>query len=99
MKVIARGRGQGKTTELVLESARTGRYILVYNRGLIKNLLDRAEQLGVSIPYPVTVEEIRQGKFYGSSLRRDGIIVDDAEIVLERLLRIPLTMISVSVNE
>lgn len=36
MKIIAKGRGTGKTTELVKESARTGQYILASNKSHVR---------------------------------------------------------------
>lgn len=58
MKIIAKGRGTGKTTELVKESARTGQYILASNKSHVRAIEQIAKKAGVTIPYPVTVDEI-----------------------------------------
>ena len=47
MKIIAKGRGTGKTTELVKESARTGQYILASNKSHVRAI----EQIAKSRRY------------------------------------------------
>lgn len=84
--IIISGRCRGKTTKLIQESSKTGRYILVKSRSEAKIVSQMARDLGLSIPYPVTLYEITAGRIDGSSILRDGILVDNGISILERLL-------------
>ncbi len=98
MKIIARGKQSGKTTELVKESARTGRYILVFSNSHAKIISSIAKNLGLNIPYPVTVDEIRNvGKC--SSIVRDGLLVDEAIMVLRALIGFEIAGVTIPIEE
>ena len=82
MKVIYKGRGEGKTTKLIEESAQTGIYILCANRSAAQNIFNQAHDLNLNIPFPVTVEEyFRTHGFRGSFIRE--VLIDDADLVLQ----------------
>lgn len=100
MKIIAKGRGTGKTTELVRESARTGQYILATNKAHVQSIEQIAKKAGVTIPYPVTVDEIvRMDRFTcGSSIQRDGLLVDEAIMVLSKLIGLKITGVTISLE-
>lgn len=53
MKILHGGRASGKTAYAILESARTGYPILVTSERSANELMRRAKEMGVSIPYPV----------------------------------------------
>lgn len=60
-----------KSTMLIRQSAKNGIYILVVNP---------AKDMGYDIPFPVTLTEYLQGsKIKGSSIRSDGLYIDDAD--------------------
>ncbi|KAJ62331.1 replicase [Enterococcus faecalis] len=100
MKIIAKGRGTGKTTELVKESARTGQYILASNKSHVQAIEQIAKRIGVNIPYPVTVEEIvMMDRFtFDSSIQRDGLLVDEAIMVLSKLIGLKITGATISLE-
>ncbi|EMW5424194.1 replicase [Enterococcus faecalis] len=100
MKIIARDRGTGKTTELVKESARTGQYILAANKGHVQSIEQIAKKAGVTIPYPVTVDEIvSMDRFTcASSIQRDGLLVDEAIMVLSKLIGLKITGVTISLE-
>lgn len=100
MKIIARDRGTGKTTELVKESARTGQYILAVNKAHVQNIEQIAKKAGVTIPYSVTVDEIvRMDRFTcASSIQRDGLLVDEAIMVLSKLIGLKITGVTISLE-
>lgn len=99
MKVIARGRCSGKTMELVKESAMTGSYILVRDRSMVQEVEKLAIKMNLKIPYPITPDEIQRGKAYGTSIKRDGVLVDNAELVLQQLLGVKINALTVSIFE
>lgn len=86
--IITGGRGTGKTALLIKHSAETGRYILVTNSNRAEGIYKQAKAMGYNIPYPITVSEFKTGEhggFVGSSIRRDGLLVDDMNDVLNRM--------------
>lgn len=85
---IESGRHSGKTTKLVQYSARTGKYILVRDFSEVENIIKIARDLNLNIPFPITISEIKKGRLKGSSIYRDGILVDNAVSVLQDLLEI-----------
>ena len=87
MQIILAERGVGKSTELIKQSAATGVYILVATRERARYLADMARNLELRIPFPVTIDEFFYSNgFRGSCIRRDGILIDDAEDVLQHFL-------------
>lgn len=86
MQVIIGGRRSGKTTELIKRSAESGIYILVSNRARASQISDQARAMGYDIPFPVTLEEYHRSRgFAGSSIRRDGVYIDNVEDILRRM--------------
>ena len=86
MQLIIGGRRSGKTAELIKRSAESGTYILVSSRAMASQIFDQARAMGYAIPFPVTLEEYyRSNGFAGSSIRRDGVYIDNVEDVLRRM--------------
>ena len=93
-KIIVGKRCSGKTTDAIKESAETGRYILVPNRGMALNVAGYAKELGVHIPFPITVREWSKG--VAPNVKRRGVIIDEGLIMLEQLLGTHIHMITIS---
>lgn len=79
--------GTGKTVELIKRSAESGIYILVANRKRAEMLVKQAENMNLYIPFPVTLQEwlSSNNRFHGSSIRRDGLLIDDIDDVIKEL--------------
>lgn len=84
-QIILGSRQNGKTTELIKMSAKTGIYILVATKNRANHLFRQAKDIGYDMPYPVTIEEYFRSKFTGSSIRRDGLFIDDIDDVLKSI--------------
>ena len=84
MKIISLGRGQGKTTRLLYASEFNDAPILCCNDVHKKYLKRMAEDLGLYIPEPIIISDFFASKIRGK--RIDGILIDDAELVLQQLL-------------
>lgn len=83
MELIIRGRGNGKTTELIKRSAATQTYILTVNKQRARAVFLQAREMGLDIPYPVTIDEyFSTHGFAGSFIK--SVYVDDADEVLKR---------------
>lgn len=89
MTTIAGPRGSGKTTELIRlcaeENARGVRTsILVVNIDRASQVAIQAENMGIDIPFPLILSELR-GKLSGSPIRQ--ILVDDADDLVRYFVR------------
>ena len=101
MKYALGGRGNGKTARLIKLSAETGCYIVVQSRIQAHEIFKRAKEMRYDIPYPITVEDLIEKErmqdlndpFY------NGVIVDNAEYILQQVLKVPVTALSMSVHE
>ena len=82
LKVMG-GRGKGKTTYLVMRSARTQTYILTLNKQRAKEISRIANNMGLYIPYPITLEEYLRDKLRGTFIT--NILIDDADDILQAL--------------
>ena len=86
MQVIMGGRRSGKTAEMIKRSSETGIYIIVADRARASQIADQARAMGYYIPFPVTLEEYYRSRgFAGSSIRRDGLYIDDVKAVLQSM--------------
>lgn len=83
-KLIFGDRQSGKTTELIKESARTGAYIVVSCRKEAHNVFGSAKELGLNIPFPLTVAEVIY-ESPSSYIFQKGILIDNLERILCRL--------------
>ena len=96
IEIICKGRGQGKTYDLILESARTGVPILTaYNS---KHILDQARLIGAKILQPMTVKEYKYFKDNGSLLNsknwKGKLLIDEVDGVLEQLLGVKVEKVT-----
>ena len=83
MKIINLGRGKGKTTRLLYASEFNEAPILCATHQQKQYLVDMAKELSLNIPEPIQVGEI----YKRSNIIDKDILVDEAPIVLEMLLR------------
>lgn len=82
-RLIIKDRGKGKSTHLVYTSAATGYPIIVHTSARKEYLYNMADNLGVYMPEPITLNEWE--KFYrGKEI--ENILLDDAEDVISEAL-------------
>lgn len=100
MDIIIGKRGYGKTTKLIRRSAEENIYILTTDGLRAKRIAKMAKEMGLDIPYPVTVNEyFLDDRFKGSSIRRDGLLIDDADDVFKTIFAgIPIKEITITDN-
>lgn len=85
MRKIIKGRGEGKTAELIKMSHKTGYYIIVCTEARRKAICKQAIEMGLLIPYPVIFEEYQRYHFRGSFVRK--ILIDDADDMLRYIFK------------
>lgn len=95
-KVILQDRGTGKTTRAIQESAKTGRYILVPRESMAHHVFQKSKEMGLEIPFPITLADIHRRDSISNVIANHGIIIDEGLMVLKKLLNIPIHMITMS---
>lgn len=71
--LIIKDRATGKTTQLLYTSATTQYPIIVQNHSQVKFLLDKATDLNLIIPVPMTVEECKNKR----GMNYDHVLIDE----------------------
>lgn len=87
------GRQSGRTTRMIKKAAENNIYIVAANGSRAHFIYSMAREMGLSIPFPITVSELQQIKLFG---RRDirEVYVDDADDVLERFIGVHVSYIN-----
>ena len=98
MRVIAKGRRHGKTTELIRMAAESGAYIVTTTHRDAIRIVREAEGLGLYINFPLTVEEFRSGQYVAAARRIPGLLFDNADMVLQAMSSAPVLAMSVTVD-
>ena len=93
MKVVIGGKGSGKTTVLIELSTRTGYYI-VCRRAMIDTIMNMAREIDVQIPVPLSYSEFVDRQYYPLGVK--GLLIDDADALLEYISTVPVQAISVT---
>lgn len=85
MKIYRRDRRTGKTTQLIKESHDKWRYIICANHQRAGEISKLAQQMGLDIPFPITVGELPiRSQFIKQ------VLVDDVEDVLQSMIGKPI---------
>lgn len=84
MKILRMDRRKGKSTELIKLSNENWYYILCLDRRRALYLVEQARRMGLDIPFPITVDELPLNSPY---IR--GLLIDDVDHVLQKLIGIP----------
>lgn len=95
MKKIIGTRGSGKTTKLIEQAAKENLVIVTATDTQANNIRKRADELGLTI-VATSVKNIGndntntnnfdRGSVLAALMRKNGILIDDADLVLTRLL-------------
>lgn len=90
--IIGGGRKVGKTTELIKKAHEEQLYILCPNRQMAEYIFKRAKEIGLDIPYPITIEDLPLKS------NVEEVLVDEAENVLSQLIRKRIVGMSTSME-
>lgn len=86
MKVINLDRGKGKTTRLLYASEFNDMPILCSTVMEKQLLIAKANEYGLKIPEPITVNDVISNKLRGDKSVDNGVLVDEAPMVFNSLL-------------
>lgn len=87
MKIINLGRGQGKTIRLLYASEWQDAPILCSTFTQKEHLIEMAKELGLHIPEPIVASEIALSRIMNSRAVDKDLLVDEAHLVLQNLLK------------
>jgi len=94
VKIICRARQQGKTTEIIKIAAENFSYVVCRDYRSVERVAAQAKEMGLNIPYPITMEEFINGKFHGRGMK--SIAIDNAEDILRRFAKgVPISAASI----
>ena len=94
-KIIIDKRRTGKTTKAIEESGKTFKYILVPSPRMAEYIFRQALEMGIDIPYPVTIDAVLN-KHVSHHAKREGFIIDEGLMLLETILGAHVHMITIS---
>ena len=84
MRYIIKGRQQGKTHKLIIASEVTGYPIMLPDEKRKHFIKDMAKEMGCDIPEPISYEHYMR---YGGGSSIENILIDDAESIIEKMLK------------
>lgn len=87
MKIINLDRGQGKTTKLLYASEWNEIPILCATYVQKEQLIDMTRELRLNIPEPIVANEIATSRIMSSKAADKDLLVDEAHLVLQSLLK------------
>ncbi len=98
MKVIAGGRGTGRTQALITLAAEAEArgevgYIVVHSRQEATAVFHFAKQQGLTIGFPITYDEFLSSAYAGRNVKRFWI--DNAEMLLQSMTPVLIAAITV----
>lgn len=85
MRLLIKDRAKGKTTQMIYTSEATGYPIVVETELQKSNLMDKAKNMDVIIPEPITINEIERGKLRGC--RTPKVIIDEGYNIIANALK------------
>lgn len=91
MKKIIGTRGSGKTTKLIKQAAKENSVIMTTTNAQADNIRKRADELGLNVVATsfdgiLNNNYVKRGSVLESLIRINGILIDDADLLLTRIL-------------
>jgi len=97
MEIIYKGRGKGKTLDLIRMASENNFDIVARDMKTVDYIFNLAKKHNLSISYPLTYHEFISKKYYGKGIK--GFLIDDAEMLLQYLTNVPIKAISITKKE
>ena len=95
MKVIYKGRGRGKTYDMIKLASENKGYILCSTVRQAQHIYDLSKDMGLSIHFPITHADLPLTK----GQRIDSILIDNAEDFIEKSVGTNVSAISITDKE
>lgn len=85
MRLLIKDRAKGKTTQMIYTSESTGYPIIVETQMQKNFIMDKAKEMDIIIPEPITMNEATNIK--GRIRADDKVIIDEGYNIIEKALR------------
>lgn len=85
MRLLIKDRAKGKTTQMIYTSEATGYPIIVETQMQKSFIMDKAKEMNVIIPEPITLDEANNIR--GRIKPNDKVIVDEGYNIIEKALK------------
>ncbi len=97
MEYIIKGRGEGKTTELIKKCSENEHSLIVCGTYRdCQHIFNTAAELGLSIQFPITFTSFLEGSFVGKHISH--FYIDNADLLLSSIAEgIPIKAITCTV--
>jgi len=88
MRLLIKDRAKGKTTQMIYTSEATG-YPIVVETQMQKNfIMNKAKEMSIVIPEPITLNEIKNMNNIRGRIRvNDKVIIDEGYNIIEKALK------------
>lgn len=86
MRLVIKGRQQGKTMQLIYASELTGIPIVQPTNRMCNYTKEMAKEMGCIIPEPISVSELREYGLKRSLLTHDTVLLDNVGLVIGEAL-------------
>ena len=83
MKVIARPRQGGKTTDLVKLAAQEFLYVVCPDRHQVRHVQRMAAEMGLDIPFPMTWGEFLRCDYHSKGVQ--GFVIDNLDLCIQSM--------------
>ena len=93
MQCFVGGRRSGKTWQMICLSHDTGFPIIARTKAMANYIEDQAHRMGKAIPKPITVTNY---SLMIGALRGEKVIVDEAQGILEDILKVSIVAASIN---
>lgn len=94
MKVIARPRQGGKTTELVRLAAEEFLYVVCPDQRQVRYVAQMARDMGLDIPLPMTWGEFLRGDYHSKGVK--GFVIDNLDLCIQEMTHVPVRAVSLT---
>lgn len=94
MKVIARPRQGGKTTELIRLAAEEFLYVVCPDLAQVRYVSQMARDMGLDIPFPLTWHEFSAGRFHSRGI--NGFVIDNLDMCVQQMTTVPVRAVSLT---
>lgn len=100
MKVIAKPRGAGKTTEVIKEASKLNGYIVCEDKVRVQEIAEQARRMNININLPMTYKDLEEARYYkGKTLKPTKILIDNVDNLLHSMFRdVNIDTITVTTN-
>ncbi len=94
MEIVVSGKQSGKTYNLIKACAEKGGYIVCLDHKQAYSIAERAREMGLDIPFPLTADEFLAGAYHPPGVQR--LFIDNADMLLQSMASVPIEIITMT---